>query len=209
MTLIATVSVVLALLLISEAWWRIRKPHGELSRKFIHITVGTFVAFWPYFLTWNQIILLSIAFIGSVLVSRYFGIFTAIHSVERPTWGEVCFALAVGILALVTREPAIYTAAVLHMGIADGLAAIAGKKWGAHNSYVILGHTKSIAGSLTFLVVSLWILIGYNNGAAVLLQPLQLLGIAAVAMVLENISLRGLDNLSVPLFVAAALTILG
>lgn len=205
MTLIVTILIVLMLLLISEIWWRFRKPHDEISRKFIHITVGTFAAFWPYFLAWNQIILLSAAFIIGVLVSKYLNLFSAIHAVERPTWGEVCFALAVGILAYIAHEPAVYTAALLHMSLADGLAALAGKRWGRSNSYVLLGHPKSIAGSLTFLLVSLCIIAGFNAGLPELMYPLQMLAIAATAMVLENISMRGIDNLAVPLFVAGAL----
>ncbi|MDB5181349.1 MAG: hypothetical protein JWP13_112 [Candidatus Saccharibacteria bacterium] len=205
MKLIATILVIFTLLIISEAWWRIKKPHDELSRKFIHITVGTFAAFWPYFLEWNEIILLSAAFVVVVMVSQYFGIFKAIHAVERPTWGEVCFALAVGILAFITREPAVYTAALLHMSLADGFAAIAGKWWGRSNCYVILGHRKSIAGSGMFLFVSLVILLVYNTMLPTPMHPVAIVGVAGAATVFENISIRGLDNLLVPLLVASAL----
>lgn len=208
MTLVLTVLVILALLTVSELWWRLRRPHDEFSRKFIHITVGSFVAFWPHFLSWNQIILLSAAFIVCVAVSQYFGIFKAIHAVERPTWGEVCFALAVGILAFVTRDPAIYMAAILHMSLADGLAALVGTAYGKTNSYRVFGHTKSIAGTLTFVGVSLFILIGYATVAPAAPSPVVLAGLAVGAAALENFAVRGLDNLVVPLLVAAVLGLL-
>lgn len=207
MTLVLTILTVFALLVASELWWRYRKPHDEFSRKFIHISVGTFVAFWPLFLSWNQIVLLSGAFVVVVAASQYFGIFKAIHAVERPTWGELCFALAVGILALVTQDTWIFMAAVLHMSLADGVAALVGTAYGKKNSYKVLGHTKSLAGSGAFLAVSLAVLIVYATVEAPALSPLVVVAVALGATALENFAVRGLDNLIVPLFVASALTL--
>lgn len=205
MMLILTVLVVLALLLASELWWRLKKPHDELSRKFVHITVGSFAAFWPFFLTWQQIQLLSAAFIFVVIISQAFGIFKAIHAVERPTWGELCFAVAIGALALTTHDAAIYAVAVLHMGLADGLAAIYGTVLGKSNSYKVFGHTKSIAGSVTFLLCSLVILIVYATVQPHMIAPAALVGLALGATVLENVAVLGLDNLAVPMLVALVL----
>src|SRR6476646_2873629 len=121
MAVLLTLLIVALLLVVNEVWWRKHKTHSELSRKFIHITVGSFVAFWPYFLSWDTIRLLSVAFLVGVALSKYFGIFKAIHSVTRPTWGEMYFALAVGLVTLVTDSPAIYSVALLQMSLADGL----------------------------------------------------------------------------------------
>jgi len=205
MTLILTIAAVFLLLIASEWWWHRRKTHGEVSRKFIHITVGSFAAFWPYFLSWWQILLLSAAFIVVVLISRYFHIFRTIHTVERPTWGEVYFALAVGGLALITHNSAIYAAALLHMGLADGVAAIVGVRYGARNSYRVFGHKKSLAGSLAFLACSMVILIVYATFAPHVIAPVILVGLALTATVLENVSVRGLDNIAVPFVVAVVL----
>ena len=90
------VGVVFALLLLSEWGWRRHWLHGEVGRKFVHVTVGTFVAFWPYFLDWTEIRLLSLAFFVVVLMSMHLGVFRAIGSVQRPTYGEIFFALSVG-----------------------------------------------------------------------------------------------------------------
>lgn len=207
MTLILTVLIVFAILVLSEVWWHNKRPHNELSRKFVHITVGTFAAFWPYYLSWNEILFLSVAFLVVVSASQYIGLFKAIHSVERPTWGEACFAVSVGILAAVAGEPLVYTVALLHMSLSDGLAALVGMRYGRGNTYKVFGHTKSLAGSAAFFASSLLIL-----GAYALLAPtapplLVLVGLAAVATVLENVAVRGLDNLAVPLMVAGVLYI--
>jgi phytol kinase len=206
--LIITILVVLCLLVASEVWWRAKQPHDEFSRKFIHITVGTFAAFWPYFLPWNQIILLSLAFVAGVLVSQYFGVFKAIHAVERPTWGEIGFALAITVIAILFKDPVIYTVAILHMSLADGIAAIVGTMYGKSNSYKIFGHIKSRAGTLAFLVVSLVLLIAYATVVPAPPNPAILVGLAMLATVIENYAVYGLDNLLVPVLVASVLTLL-
>ena len=202
---LGAVAVVFCLLVGSELYWRKRQPHSELSRKFVHITVGSFVASWPFFLGWGQIQLLSVAFLVVVSLSKYLKVFQAIHSVQRPTWGEVFFALAVGLTTLVHQNKYLFAAALLHMSLADGLAAIVGTRYGKRSRYYLAGHAKSVVGSATFVLVSLVILAGYGLVAGVTLQPYVLLAIALSAAAIENIGVLGLDNLLVPLLVALAL----
>ena len=205
MWLLLTVLVVLGLLLVNEAWWRTSRAHGELSRKFVHITVGSFVAFWPFFLSWREIIFLSGAFLVVICLSRYLDLFRAIHSVHRPTWGELFFALAVGLVAFITRDEWIYMAALLQMGLADGLAAVVGTTYGKRTRYRVFRHNKSLVGSVTFFVISAVILSVYAYFATVPLSPLFIIGLALGATIIENIGVRGLDNLLVPLLIAVVL----
>ena len=206
-SLVVTVFVTFVLLLIGEYLSRRkRKTDPEISRKFVHISVGSFVAFWPLFLTWNQILLMSAAFLAVIVVSQYFRIFKVIRTVQRPTWGIGLFAIIVGLLALVTQDGWIFAAAVLHMSLADGFAAIVGMRYSKKNGrYTVFGHTKSVIGSSTFAAISLLILVGYIIGSGHHLPLAVLLGITAVATLLENVSAYGLDNLTVPLFVAFVL----
>jgi dolichol kinase len=205
--LISTIFVFLVLVL-SELWWRKRQLRGEVSRKFVHITVGSFVAFWPYFMTATEIKLLSVAFLIVVIVSKYLHVLQAIHSVQRPTLGEVWFAVVVGALAFATGHPHIFTAALLTMSLADGLAAIIGTKYGNRHRYIVFGSPKTIIGTATFFVVSCLILIGYSAlTPGALYWPL-IAPIAIGATILENVAVRGLDNLVVPLFIAGCLLLL-
>jgi len=88
MMLILTVLVIFILLVSSEVWWRTRRPHDEFSRKFIHIVVGSMVAFAPFYLQRVEILVLSVGFIVAVGISKYFNIFQSIHSVERQLGGR-------------------------------------------------------------------------------------------------------------------------
>ncbi len=199
------VGIVFGLLLLSEWGWRKHWLHGEVGRKFVHVTVGTFVAFWPYFLDWTEIRLLSLAFFVVVLASMHLGVFKAIGSVQRPTYGEIFFALSVGLLTIITTSKGIYAAAILQMALADGFAAIIGGRFGTENKYHLYGRTKSLAGSATFFVISLALLIGYSqfsdNG---LIWQYVVIG-ALGATLLENIAALGFDNLLVPVAVGLLL----
>jgi dolichol kinase len=204
--LVATAALVFLVLLASEFWWRKRKTDSELSRKFIHLTVGSFVAFWPFFLTWDEIRILSVVFILAVLVSKWLNIFQAIHSVQRPTWGEVYFAIVVGLLTYITHSKAIYAAALLQMSLADGMAAIVGVEYGIKKGrkYLVFGHPKTVIGTITFFLVSFALLFGYSADT----QRITLLAAASLACgatIVENLAVAGVDNLVVPLLIALAL----
>jgi phytol kinase len=204
MALIIAACIVFVILLASEVWWRVKHPRGEFSRKFIHITVGTFVAFWPFFLSWNEIRLLSVGFVVAVAVSKWFHIFRSIHSVQRPTWGEVYFALVVGLMTYVTHSKAIYAVSLLQMSLADGLAAIIGVHYGRRQQYHVWGHVKSVVGTMTFLVASVALLAGYSLHSHHL-SSWYIAGLAGISTVAENVAIGGLDNLLVPLLIALVL----
>lgn len=204
---ILTIVAVFAMLVVSEWLWRHKNWHPEYTRKFVHISVGTFVAFWPLFLSSLEIALLSLAFVAVVGVSYYLGLFQAMRSVQRPTWGEIFFALAVGFLAYVAQNGWIYLAALLHMSLADGLAAIVGTKFGKSTRYKVFGHYKSVVGTATFIVISMAIFLGFfkftPNHFTLWFVPITL-----AAALIENIAVLGLDNLLVPLLVALSLNAL-
>lgn len=205
MALVLTVLLILAILLGNEWWWRNHVVHSEVSRKFVHITVGSFVAFWPFFLSWNEIRFLSVAFLVVVLVSKYLKLFQAIHSVQRPTWGEIFFAAAVGIITFLTQDPWVYAASLLLMSLADGLAAILGVQYGRRHRYTVFGATKSIVGTMTFFAVSFAILVILNQHIVTSLNLGWIVAVSLLASLIENIGVRGLDNLLVPIMVALVL----
>jgi phytol kinase len=204
--LILTVLAVFALLVGNELWWRKTRP-TEISRKFIHISVGSFVAFWPFFLSWNQIIGLSVAFLVGITASKYLHIFRTIHSVQRPTWGELFFAVAVGIIAYVSSSKGIYAAALLQMSLADGLAAIVGLRYGKKTQYKVLGSTKSLVGTATFFVVSFSLLLAFSLVTGAALPIPVLVALAFAASLIENLGVYGSDNVLVPLLIAWALSL--
>jgi dolichol kinase len=93
------------------------------------------------------------------------------------------------------------------MSLADGLAAVVGTWYGRGNTYRVLSHAKSVAGTATFIVVSALILAAYAAFGSGSLPGLREAAAAvAGAAILENLGLYGLDNLLVPLFVGFLLS---
>ncbi len=207
-TIALAVLPVFILLILTEFLWRTDRLRGESARKFIHIIVGSYVAFWPFFISFEAIQGISAAFLIVIVVSQRFDVFKAIHGVARRTWGEVLFAVGIGLIAVLATEPWIFAACILHMSVADGFAALAGKRWGKSNRYVIEGHEKSLVGTAVFWFCSL-IIVGVTiyfvpslqSEASVLLGWLPL-----AAALTENIGIGGTDNVLVPLLVFTVLS---
>jgi phytol kinase len=203
---VAAISVVFLIVIFAEYLSRYKGVHSELTRKMVHILVGMFVAFWPFFLSWRQIQLLSLLFLVTVVLSIKLNVFSSIHAVSRNKVGEVAFALVIGVLALITTKDWVFTAAMLHLSVADGLAAICGLAWGDNTTYKIMGRTKSLVGSLAFFFTSIIIMVCYAAFSGLSYSGVTLVWLPVVATIAENISGEGTDNLVVPLLVSLVLT---
>lgn len=207
--MLATILVVAAtfcILVASEYLARAKQIHAELTRKLVHVAVGTFVAFWPFFLTWTQIQLLGFAFFAVLCISIKFQIFRSIHAVERNVLGELLFAVVIVALAAICTDKWVFMAAMLHLSLADGLAAVIGLGWGDTNQYKVMGKTKSIAGTTAFIICSLIILAVYGLVANSSTSVATLLWLPFVAAATENLAVYGTDNLVMPLLIAVILS---
>ena len=210
-TILLSVLVIAAFVVASEHLWLQKKISGETARKLVHLGHGGVVAFWPFFLSTNWIVLLCSINIATMLFARRFSIVRGGYDVKRQTWGEVLFPAAIAICALLKPNKWIFLAAILHLGIADALAALVGTKYGKDNRYKVWGETKSFAGSFAFWATSLLIIIfviqlspsglGYMILPALLLIPL-------MSTALESLAVKGMDNIVVPLVVLLALSAL-
>lgn len=203
---ITVVAVTFIVLVFSEWLARAKQIHAELTRKLVHVAVGTFVAFWPFFLSWRQIQLLSLAFFLVICVSVKLNIFRSIHAVKRNITGELLFAIVIGLLALISTDPWVFMAAMLHLSLADGLAAVVGVGLGGSNTYKVWGKTKSIAGSTAFLITSFCILVAYGYVADSSTSVFTILWLPFVATAIENVAVDGTDNLVMPVVIALVLT---
>ncbi len=197
-----------ALLFVTEGLWRTNKLRGESARKLIHIIVGSYVAFWPFIISFEAIQAISAAFLLVVGYSLKFRIFKSIHGVARQTWGEVMFAVGIGLIAVLTSEPWVFAACILHMSVGDGLAALAGLRWGKGNSYKILNHKKSVVGTTVFWMCSIVITsIAITQLPDATSDMLWLLAwLPPLTALTENIGIGGTDNILVPMLVYTALS---
>jgi phytol kinase len=201
-----SLAVIALILYLAERGSRVKHLHPELTRKFVHVTVGSFVAFWPFYLSYRTIAWLSLLFFVVIAVSMRFEILHSIHAVQRTTKGELLFALAIGVIALLATNKWVFMASMLNLALGDGVAALVGILKGEGNEYKVFGHTKSRAGTLAFLVTSFIISIIYLlfSGAGFSLTTLIVVPICAALT--ENVAINGTDNLAIPVIVALFLS---
>lgn len=202
---------VAAILIASEFLWRTSIfTKAETPRKLVHILTGVYIAFWPLLMSFRWIQALSVLLFIGVFASRKMHLVRSIHSVYRPTYGELLFPVGVLVAAAFAQTGWTYMAAVLHLSVADGVAALIGvhymhlKKYRYH----VFGQPKTTIGTGAFFVTSLFII-----AATILIDPATY-GDNAIWIILllpigttfiENIAIYGADNLFVPVAVIAIL----
>lgn len=181
------------------------KKGKEVTRKYIHIMLSNIwfisMAFFDNF------IIAAILPMIFVIINSLSYKFNLIKIMEREDKkegiGTVYYAISLTVLSLVTfyiNKPILALPGILIMGYGDGLAAVIGQKVKS-KSFNILGSTKSIAGSATMLIVSLIISILIFSFIGIEYLILKAFLIAIIATILEAISVKGLDNITVPLII--------
>lgn len=199
------------ILLLSEFLWSTNIfKKAETPRKLVHIVTGVYIAFWPLLMSFRWIQVLSLLLFAVVYASKRFHIFRSVHSVNRPTYGELLFPLGVLVAAVFAQSGWTYMAAVMHLSVADGLAALVGVRYMHIKKYRyhVFGQPKTSIGSAVFFVTSLFII-----SATILVDPaaygenylLVMLLLPIVTTFIENIAVYGTDNLLVPIAVIAVL----
>ena len=175
----------------------------ELSRKIVHIGTGAVIpmAWWfaipaPIAIPFAGIVTLATA------INQRWRLIPAIEDVDRNSYGTTAYGLAITSLLVLfwPDRPDAVSAGVLVMACGDGLAGLIGRAV-TSPSWSVAGQTKSLAGTVTMLMMSFGVLLALTivsgsgaNGTVALL-------LAAVATGLEQISPAGIDNLSVPMVV--------
>lgn len=180
------------------------KKGEEASRKFIHILLSNIWIIYCIFIDilWVAAILPAV-FIVINSLSYKFKIFKTMEREQNDGFGTIYYAISillVTIFSYLQADPMIGAAGMLIMGYGDGLAAVVGKRFRS-KEYKIFGATKTIAGSITMYVVSLIIscIVFYIMGMEYFI--IKAFITAIIAALLEAVSVKGLDNISVPIMV--------
>lgn len=200
---------VFGLLVIAELLGKYRILKGEYHRKFLHITAGSFIAFWPWLVGWTAIEIFGLAALAVMLANRFLGFLNYRGRVGRATYGDMFLALAIFFAANLTHNKTFFMLAILEVALADGLAAVAGRTYEKDWAYKVFKHKKTVIGSMVFWLASVCIL-----GAGLLTVHslitfqdyfLVLLLLPPALTLVENLSLFGLDNLFLALLTIVVL----
>jgi len=201
-TIIAFIALV-ALLFISEILQRKFNLSQQHLRKAIHIIVGLGICFSTLVFDSNiPILILSVIF----LIIDWWALrthhFTSMHPTNY-SLGTVFYPISIFILASFFwyTDKWIFVTASLLMIVPDALAGIIGLRF-ANSFFTLLMEKKSLPGTITMFLSSFMLIIiaTFFRDDLSIFQALQLsVVVSLVATAAELLSIRGSDNLSVPL----------
>lgn len=182
---------------------------SESMRKIVHIGVSNW---WfieiAFFTTFAYAIVGPIFFIitNSLFTFRNWGKYIGMDDRKR-NYGLIYFPVTLLLMVILQYQGLLPTIActigVLVMGYGDGLAALAGKKWGKRKLNIPSGG-KTWLGTLVMFVVSFIVtFIGLLTTSLALGSAIGVaLLVGVVSAFVEAITPLGLDNLTVPLLAA-------
>ena len=193
----------LVLLASAEAVKRLFRVPVEWTRKLVHVLGGAAAAIFPWLFSTHWTVLgLGLASFAMLALGKKLRRLGSVTGVDRRSVGELYFPISVYLLFVVARhQPVFYLIALSVLVFSDTAAALLGAAYGRH-SYTVASDRRSIEGSaafmlVTFLCVHVPLLLGTGiDRAASLLIAAQL---ALLVTSFEAISMRGNDNLVVPL----------
>lgn len=191
--------------IIAEVWRKFGAP-TEVTRKFVHFGGAFVTIFFPFlFKSHWTVLILALIFALIMIVTKKFGLLQSVHAVERKSDGAIYHPIAIYACFLysqILNQPWFYVISILILAISDALAALVGKSYGAKEYLVEVGSRKTIEGSVTFfltsfLIVHLILLLATDTGR--LESVLIALLISIIVTLFEGVSLKGADNLFIPL----------
>jgi len=187
----------------------------DISRKITHICAGSSIMFLPLFVDggWSQYLNITVFAVWTVLLIQK-GLFAADDDQAVKTMtrtgdkrellkGTLYFVIVAMICGTIYYKQPAGVLAMAMLGWGDGLAPIIGTRYGKMKYYIL--SDKSVEGSLAFLAGSLaaglffsYLIVpeSVNVGKIVI--------IALIATVVEGVSPKEVDNLTIPLAVIAA-----
>jgi phytol kinase len=185
------------------------KPHPEVLRKLMHVGTGLVVLTFPWVFAshrWPPLVLAGVGAIAlaavrfvPMLKTRLGGVLTG---VSRLSWGEIYYPVAVAVLwVLADGDWLLFAVPMLIMTLADAMAALVGIAYGKIR-YITSDGLKSAEGSIAFFSIAfLSVLVPLLWSTEVGRRETLLIAviIGLLAMLLEAIAWRGLDNLLIPI----------
>lgn len=184
----------------------------ETSRKFIHIMLANWYFIAMYFFTnWICACIVPLSFIIINYISYKKNLIQVMERNKQDGLGTVYYAMSLFIISIFTfgilKKPELGLCPILILGYGDGFASIIGKKIKSFE-YKIGSTTKTIAGSLTMLIISFILLAIYLCTIGTSLWIIKALILSIVITIVEAISIKGTDNLTVPILTFVALTLI-
>lgn len=189
-----------------------KKSGEEASRKFIHIMLSNWWFIAMYFFEnslWASIVPLSFVIINYISSKK--NLISVMERKKQDGLGTVYYAISLLILVIITfkiiKKPEIGLCSALIMGYGDGLAGVIGKKIKSPE-YKIGNNKKTLVGSLTMFIISFIIISIYLALTGINIWILKSIIIAIILTIVEAVSIKGIDNITIPISACVLLLII-
>ena len=196
---------ILILIFLSEYTYRYDFLEPNHNRKIIHSLVGVAVSFSPFiFLSNIQPLILALIFLIINLFSYKNNKLKSFHNLNRKTLGTIFFPLAFILIAALFWEYKYNIAcSFMILAVSDPLSSLAGEYIKKPHKYNIWKDVKSFEGSAimflsTFIILMLFSKFIFNQ-FDILESFLAIMLCCFAITIAEAMSVRGSDNLSVPI----------
>ena len=191
---------------------------GEVSRKIIHISVANWWLIAMNFMEHTYIAVIGpISFIIINTISYKQHLFPAMEDdVPRDNLGTIYFPVSLLILVLLCFNGHLPLSAgaagILIMGYGDGLAALVGSRFGRYKiKFGRWDSRKTVLGSTTMLIaafITVFLVVVLSPGNVSVTKAAGIsIPVALGATLIELVTPRGFDNISVPILSAFLFTL--
>jgi phytol kinase len=196
--------------------------HGlprDISRKITHICAGSVIIFLPLFIDghWSHYLNVTVFAVWTILLIQK-GLFAAEDDQAVKTMtrtgdkrellkGTLYFVIVAMICGTLYYKRLEGVLAMAILGWGDGLAPVIGTRFGKIKYHVL--SDKSVEGSLAFLVGS--VAAGLFFVRLILpdmFDPFQIIAVSIIATIVEGLSPKEVDNLTIPIAVVLALKVM-
>jgi phytol kinase len=186
----------------------------EFTRKLVHFGTGILTLLFPLMLNDHWLVFfLCASFLLLLMASARFKLLPSINAIDRHSYGSFSYPVSVYGCYLVynhyNNNLIFFYLPILVLAICDPVAALIGKKIPL-GKFKVAGDTKTMIGTSSFFITSFLLsleVLRYSNFAY--LQPVTVISaaviVAATSALVEAISGKGLDNITIPASVIAVL----
>ncbi len=192
-----------------EVLHHILKVRSEYTRKFAHSSATLLALTFPLiFKSYEYVLVMGVVFFVVLVIAKAKDLLKSIEDVSRKTYGSVLLPIAISgafVVANLLNDNKLFIIPMLILGVSDSLAGITGVFFGKKLRQVIIygwNLNKTYLGSLVFFLTALVICMFVLHWFTGFLSPKTLtiaLSVALGAAIVELLSSKGLDNITVPL----------
>ncbi len=192
-----------------EVLHHILKVRSEYTRKFAHSTATLLALTFPLiFKSYEYVLVMGVVFFVVLFIAKAKDLLKSIEDVSRKTYGSVLLPIAISgtfVVANLLNDNKLFIIPMLILGVSDSLAGITGVFFGKKLRQVIIYGwqlNKTYLGSLVFFLTALVICMYVLHFFTGFLSPKTLTAAISVALgaaIVELLSSKGLDNITVPL----------